>query len=58
MNEIITGTVSERNSHSMVMAVRYASKELIEKALQDVRLQSAFANVEILLQVLIQVLKY
>lgn len=42
----------------MVMAVSHAAQELVEEALQNVRLQTSLADVQVLLQVLIQVLEH
>ena len=44
--------------HSVVMAVRNASNELIEKGLEHWQLQTSFDLVKILLEVIIQELKH
>lgn len=44
--------------HSVVMAVSNASDELIEKGLEHWQLQAPFDLVKILLEVVIQELKY
>lgn len=50
--------MKERHSHSMVMAVGYTAQQLVEKALENVRLQASLAHVQILLQVLVEVLEH
>lgn len=46
------------HSHSMMMAIRHPSEKLVQEALQDVGLQAPLANIEILLEVLVEILEH